>query len=102
MIRKARIILRFYQTFLPASWLLTACCSLIFQKWGIGTFSIFFWFKLSTMVLIFYLINTVSGKTFYYYYNLGLSKRLLWISSSETSQSSRINSICYKKAKLIS
>lgn len=36
------------------------------------------WFKVITMAIIVYYINTYKRKEFYYYQNLGLSKKLLW------------------------
>lgn len=37
-----------------------------------------FWFKVATTGMIIYYINNYQRKAFFYYQNLGLSKRFLW------------------------
>lgn len=39
------------------------------------------WFKAATYLPLCYVINNVRAKRFYYYYNLHLSRRLLWASA---------------------
>jgi len=48
-------------------------------SFGIGTFSQLFWFKVVTLGMIFYLNNGYKRNEYYYYKNLGISKKLLWI-----------------------
>jgi len=40
-----------------------------------------FWFKIATLGLIYYFINSYNRKAYYYYLNLGVSKTLLWVGS---------------------
>ena len=46
---------------------------------GIKTFQVLFWFKIFTLGLIFYYINSYKKKELYYYKNLGISKLKLWL-----------------------
>lgn len=57
-----------------------SCLSIIY-KWGGDTFVALFWYKIITLGLIFYYIQTNKSDNFFYYKNLGLSKKLLWIST---------------------
>jgi len=41
-------------------------------------FGMLFWFKVATLGLIFYFVNSYKSKHYYYYQNLGLSKAMLW------------------------
>lgn len=40
-----------------------------------------FWFRAVVMAIIFYFINDYKRKEFYYYQNLGVSRRFLWITT---------------------
>jgi len=80
-LKHLRLILTFYRNFLLASWLITFICAEILWKYGMGTFTFLFWFKLFTMLVIFYFIKRNKSKEFFYYQNLGLSKTLLWWTS---------------------
>lgn len=79
LIRKCRLILTFYKSFLLASLVVNACCIYFFLKYGYGIFNVLFWFKIITLSLIFYYINDYKKKEFYYYQNLGISKQKLWV-----------------------
>lgn len=48
---------------------------------GMWAFMAVFWFKIATLVLMYYSINNYKRKEFYYYRNLGVSKKILWIST---------------------
>lgn len=43
-----------------------------------SAFAFLFWFKVFTLVIIFFFIKTHKENEFYYYLNLGISKRFLW------------------------
>jgi hypothetical protein len=81
LVKNIRLVLTFYKTFLLASWLITFICAEILWKYGMGTFTFLFWFKLFTLAVIFYFIKRNKSKEFFYYQNLGLSKTLLWCTS---------------------
>ncbi|HEY3371096.1 MAG TPA: hypothetical protein VGK10_09630 [Prolixibacteraceae bacterium] len=74
-----RSILTFYKSFAFTSFLLTAICLVIIYTHGISTFQALFWFKISTLGLFYYSINSYKINELYYYKNLGISKRKLWI-----------------------
>ena len=77
--RTLRAILSFYSSFAFVGFLLTAACLTIVYTNGIATFTLLFWFKVGTMWIIYYFINSNKRKEYYYYDNLGISKRTLWI-----------------------
>ncbi|NQU34832.1 MAG: hypothetical protein HQ521_16515 [Bacteroidetes bacterium] len=77
---KLRLILTFYKSFAFASSIITlACLSLLFAN-SISVFTILFWFKIITLVVIYFFINSYKRKEMYYYLNLGISKKALWTS----------------------
>jgi len=78
LIKDIRLILTFYKSFLLATLVITACCIQIFWKYGIETFFVLFWFKVFTLIVIFYFIRKLKSKEFYYYQNLGVSKLISW------------------------
>ena len=77
--RTFRAILSFYSSFAFVGFLLTAACLTIVYTSGIATFTLLFWFKVGTMWIIYCFINSSKRKEYYYYDNLGISKRTLWI-----------------------
>jgi len=81
MMIKIRSILSFYKSFAFAGFTITLACMQFPYRYGIGTFSQVFWFKMLTLGMIFYLNNTYKRREFYYYKNLGVTKKLLWITT---------------------
>ncbi len=80
MHKTIRLLRTFYSNFLLLSLLITFGCGFIYWTYGIGTFTTLFWLKLITLGIIYFSISTSKSKIqeFYYYQNLGVSKRLLW------------------------
>jgi len=78
LFKKVRIISTFYRSFLFLSFIITASCIGIFWKYGFTVFSQLFWFKLITLGLTYYFINSYKIKEYYYYQDLGVSMILLW------------------------
>lgn len=78
-----RLTWLFYKNYCLASILITATCALLLWRTGFvnPVFFYVFWFKLITLGIIFYFINREKKNEFFYYCNLGLSQRALWISS---------------------
>lgn len=81
LFKTTSIIWTFYKSFILASTAITICCLYFFYQYGFGIFATLFWFKIITLGLIFYYINSYKSKEFYYYQNLGISKTLLWITT---------------------
>lgn len=82
--KTARLIITFYKSFAFASNLITlSCLGLIiyYQEKAIYIFQALFWFKIITLGVIFYFIHSYKKDEFFYYKNLGLTKKQLWIST---------------------
>jgi len=75
------LLFSFYRTYALFSLLMTICCDYILYKWGINTLNTLVWFKVLTLSLAFLHIRNYKKYEMYYYLNLGLSKRVLWIST---------------------
>ncbi|MDB5120068.1 MAG: hypothetical protein JWN56_1286 [Sphingobacteriales bacterium] len=79
-----RLIITFYKSFAFASNLITLSCLYLIIWYGekaIYIVQALFWFKIITLGLIFYYIQSSKKDEFYYYKNLGLTKKHLWIST---------------------
>ncbi|MHC2993728.1 hypothetical protein OB13_19895 [Pontibacter sp. HJ8] len=76
--KTVRLIGTFYRGFVLASVLTTICCIKLLWDYNFMIFGILFWFKVATLGLIFYFINSYKSKHYYYYQNLGLSRAMLW------------------------
>ena len=79
--RKLRLIFTFYNSYSPASILITLACMYFIYTLGIKAFVALFWFKVVTLAIIVYFVNDLKKKEYYYYNNLGLTKLFLWIST---------------------
>ncbi|RYZ20424.1 MAG: hypothetical protein EOO16_16690 [Chitinophagaceae bacterium] len=76
--QKIRLLWAFYRPLTPFS-LLAAGVGL-YRVWNEGypAFAGLLWMKLGTLLLAFYYGHAYRGRQYYYYHNLGLSKRVLW------------------------
>ncbi len=77
--RTTRLVFTFYKSFAFSSLMITLSCLSIIYEWGISTFIVLFWFKIITLALVFYYIHNFKKDVFFYYKNLGLTKKHLWI-----------------------
>lgn len=73
-----RSFLTFYSSFFALSVIIDVICLYIIIKSDFMLFPVTFWFRAVVMATIFYFINDYKRKEFYYYQNLGVSKRFLW------------------------
>ncbi|OYZ53262.1 MAG: hypothetical protein B7Y15_00325 [Bacteroidetes bacterium 24-39-8] len=80
-IKKIRLLATFYKSFLIASLIINLCCISLFWLNGMGIFNVIFWFKIASLGLTYYFLNSYKNKEYYYYYNLGISKLQLWAST---------------------
>ncbi len=78
LLKTIKICGTFYKNFLLFSILITLSCTTLFWKNGFSGFKELLWFKIATLALTYYFINSYKGKAYYYYYNLGISKTVLW------------------------
>jgi hypothetical protein len=76
--RTIRLLVTFYRSFFLLNTLITLVCLFLFREYGFSIFFILFWLKLASLALVFFYIRSYKHKEFYYYQNLGLSRRLLW------------------------
>lgn len=79
IMKTIRLIFAFYSLFAFASLMITLSCMCILYTWGIATFIVLFWFKIISLFLIFYYTISYKKDVFYYYKNLGLTKKHLWV-----------------------
>lgn len=75
---KFRLLLTFYLSFAFASSIITLLCISLLYANAINIITILFWFKIITLVIIFFFIRSYKRKEMYYYLNLGISKKVLW------------------------
>jgi len=76
-----RSVFTFYKSFVLASSIITLSCLSIIFTGGLKVFVAVFWFKVITLGIIYFFINKYKSKELYYFKNLGLSKKFLWIST---------------------
>ncbi len=84
MRKTIRLIFTFYKSYAAASILITLASLYLVNLYGTKAIYILqalFWFKVITLGVIFYYIQKYKKEGFYYYKNLGLTKKHLWIST---------------------
>lgn len=81
IMKYVRSILTFYKSFAALSLFITACCLCILYTWGIGTLTELIWFKILTLIAIFYHFRSHKKAEFYYYKNIGISRSVLWFNA---------------------
>ena len=79
IMRTTRLLFTFYKSFAFASLMITLSCLITIYTWGIQTFAAMLFIKTSTLGVIFYYIRSFKKNEFYYYKNLGLTQKHLWI-----------------------
>lgn len=76
-----KLIWTFYKSFIFFSFLVTALCIALFWEYGLGIYGILFCFKIATLTMTFFIVNSYKSNEYCYYQNLGVSKILLWVCS---------------------
>ncbi len=79
--QKIRLLFTFYRYFIWVSIFIDAACMYFLWKNGIGAYKMLFWLKLFSMGVSFYLVNEYKKHEYFYFYNFGLSKKTLWITT---------------------
>jgi hypothetical protein len=80
-----KLIARFYSGIFLADFLVTLSCIYLFRHAGVQSHKIIgvlFWYKIITIVLVFYTTIYYRKNELYYYQNLGVSKLQLGIATS--------------------
>ncbi len=68
----------FFRSFYAAGGCISLCCGWLFYRWGGGSLAPLLYFKLGTTAIVYYMVNRFKHREYYYYHNLGISKRKLW------------------------
>jgi hypothetical protein len=76
--RTIRLLWTFYSGFCFASTLITGVCIILYWQYGDSIYDTLVCFKLLTLLLIYFFINSYKQDQFYYYRNLKLTKWMLW------------------------
>ncbi len=76
-----RSIFNFYRSFIFLSFIINVICLFVIGKTDFNLFMLMFWFKVVAMLITFYFISDYKRKEFFYYQNLGVSRKLLWVST---------------------
>ena len=79
IMRTIRLLFTFYKSFAFASLIITLSCLITTYIWGIQTFAAMLFLKIFTLCVIFFYIRSFKKNEFYYYKNLGLTQKHLWI-----------------------
>jgi len=75
---RLKLIAGFYKNFFFASLLISLTCAYLLMELGVGSLFYLFWFRVITLGLIVYYIRDYKKRDFYFYDNLGISRRSLW------------------------
>lgn len=75
---RLRIYHTFFRSFYAAGGCISLCCGWLFYRWGGGSLAPLLYFKLGTTAIVYYMVNRFKHREYYYYHNLGISKRKLW------------------------
>lgn len=80
-LQKLRLLFTFYQYLIWVSVFINIACGFFLWKNGISAYSALFWFKLFTLGASVYFTNEYRKEEYFYFYNFGLSKKTLWITT---------------------
>lgn len=78
-IKNLRLLWTFYQNFIFSTLLISLICAVLFYQYGLPALSAVIWLKTATLGITWYYITNYKKSEFFYYFNLGLSKKTLWI-----------------------
>ena len=76
-----RLVWSFYKSYIFSSITITLCSLFLFREYGLDIFKALFWFKMATLGVTLFFINSYKKNEYYYYQNLGVSKLMLWVTS---------------------
>jgi len=81
-VNKLQLYLAFYKSIAFVNISISVGALSVVYIYGISPFLYLFWFKIFTLFVILYANNTYKSKEYFYFLNLGVSKKNLWISSA--------------------
>lgn len=59
--------------------MLTVACCWIVHEQGYSALKLLIWFRIGTEGLVYLVVNMVRHGEYNYYYNMGMSKKALWL-----------------------
>jgi len=80
-LKQINLFFTFYKSFCFVSILISVVCAYFLVKYGSSAYSILFRYKIITSAVIFLYIREYKSKEFYFYKNLGISQKALWLFS---------------------
>jgi len=81
-VNKLPLYISFYKSIAVVNISISIGVLSVIYVYGISPFVYLFWFKIFTLFFILYANNTYKSKEYFYFLNLGISKKDLWISSA--------------------
>jgi len=76
-----RLLITFYKSYAFASIVITIATLHFTCVGGFAMFASLLWVKIITFGMIAYLVHNFKKEEFYYYKNLGMTRKYLWIST---------------------
>ena len=80
-LRHIRIVLTFYSSYYITSLIISLACASIVLSAGLTAMSGVLLIKTLSLVIIYFFISAYKRQEFYYYQNLGFSKKRIWVFS---------------------
>jgi len=81
-VNKIQLYFSFYKSIAVVNISISIGVLSVIYVYGISPFLYLFWFKIFTLAFILYANNTYKSREYFYFLNLGVSKKNLWISSA--------------------
>lgn len=78
MLRTIRTALTFYKTILPSSVIISGVSLFVAERTDFNLFMMAFWAKIIITALVCLAVSEYKRQEFYYYQNLGISRKMLW------------------------
>jgi len=79
--RGIRIVFTFYSSYFIAGLIISLACASIVLSTGLTAMSGVLLIKTVSLVIIYFFISAYKHQEFYYYQNLGFSKKRIWVFS---------------------
>lgn len=74
-----RLCFTFYKSFILLSLVITGFCLRAFWLYGFASFFGIFWCKIASLAATLYFVDASKKREYYYYLNLGVSRKLIWL-----------------------
>lgn len=78
-LKQGGYVLFFYKSVCPASLNISLLCLYVFAAHGPASLKAILWFKVITFGVIVFHVENTRKQAFWYFYNLGLTRKILWV-----------------------